>query len=153
MENEKQYEKDFKDFINLLNKHKVNYLIVGAYAVIYHTNISRFTKDIDFWICPTPENAQKCAAAVKEFCSMDVKKEALLEPGAIHYIGEAPFRLDIFNSQGNLDFEEAWKKKETGKFRDISVYYISREDLIALKQHFNREHDRKDLKRLNRKKS
>ena len=152
MENEKQYEEDFKDFTDLLNKHKVDYLIVGAYAVIYHTHISRFTKDIDFWIRPTEENAQKCSDAVKEFCNVDLKKENLLKPGAIHFIGEAPFRIDIFNTQGNIEFEKAWKNKTEGTYRGINTRYISNKDLTFLKQYFNREQDQKDLKRLKKKK-
>jgi len=151
MENEDRYEKDFKDFAALLNKHGVDYLIVGAYTVIYHTRVARFTKDIDFWIRPMNENAQKCAEAVKEFFGLDVKKEDLLVPGAIHFIGQAPFRIDVFNAQGELDFEKAWNNKIEGKFRDVNVHYISREDLIALKQCADRQHDRKDVTRLNRK--
>ncbi len=151
MENEKQYEKDFQDFVNLMNRYKVDYLIVGGYAVIFHTNTPRFTKDIDFWIRPTPENAQKCAVAVKEFCGLDVKKEALLEPGSIHYIGEAPFRIDIFNAQGELEFAKAWGNKTEGMYRGVNVHYISGGDLANLKRHFDREQDRKDVKRLTRK--
>jgi len=152
MENEKQYEKDFQDFVDLMNKHKVDYLIVGGYAVIFHTNTPRFTKDIDFWIRPTSENAQKCTAAIKEFCGLDVKKEELLEPGTIHYIGEAPFRIDIFNAQGEFDFAKVWENRTEGMYRGITVHYISHEDLILLKQYADREQDRKDLKRLTRKK-
>ena len=37
MENEKQSEKDYTEFVNLLNKHKVDYLVVGGYAVMFHT--------------------------------------------------------------------------------------------------------------------
>ena len=57
MENEKQSENDYTEFVNLLNKHKVDYLVVGGYAVMFHTLIPRETKDIDFWIRPTKKNA------------------------------------------------------------------------------------------------
>lgn len=30
------FEEDFVDFIELLNTHKVEYLVVGAYALAYH---------------------------------------------------------------------------------------------------------------------
>jgi hypothetical protein len=39
---------DFKEFIELLNKYKVQYLIVGGYAVGFHSR-PKFTNDID-WI-------------------------------------------------------------------------------------------------------
>jgi predicted nucleotidyltransferase len=150
MVNERTREDDYKEFADLLNKHGVDYLIVGAYAVIYHTHVPRDTKDIDFWIRPTADNAAKCAEAVKEFCGIELKKEDLLDD-KIFFIGQEPHRLDIFNSQGTIDFEKAWGKKEDGKFREVIVHYISREDLVKLKQQFNREQDRKDITRLNRK--
>ncbi len=118
--------------------------------MIYHTNIPRDTKDIDFWIRPTSDNAEKCAEAIKEFCGIEIKKEDLLED-KIFFIGREPHRLDIFNSQGAIKFEKAWEKKEDGQLRDVTVHYISREDLMKLKQSFNREQDRKDITRLSKK--
>jgi hypothetical protein len=50
--------KDFENFISLLQKHKVEYLIVEGYAVGIHSN-PRTTQDIDFWITPSNENAKK----------------------------------------------------------------------------------------------
>ncbi|MCK4796331.1 MAG: hypothetical protein KAT05_03060 [Spirochaetes bacterium] len=38
--------KDFKEFIQLLNKNKVRYLIVGGYAVALY-GYPRYTKDLD----------------------------------------------------------------------------------------------------------
>lgn len=49
--------KDFKEFIGLLNIHKVKFIIVGGYAVGFHGYI-RATGDIDIWIDPTVNNAQ-----------------------------------------------------------------------------------------------
>jgi predicted nucleotidyltransferase len=150
MEDEKQSEKDYTEFVNLLNKHKVDYLVVGGYAVMFHTLIPRETKDIDFWIRPTKDNAEKCSEAIKEFCGMEFKKEDLLEKGAICYIGAVPNRIDIFNEQGQVDFEKAWEKRKDDKYWEVNVHFVSREDLIILKRYADREQDRKDLKRLTR---
>jgi len=49
---------DFRDLLQCLNEADARYLIVGAYAVIFHTE-PRYTKDLDIWADPTPENAQK----------------------------------------------------------------------------------------------
>lgn len=150
MEHEKTREDDYKEFAGLLNRHGVDYLIVGSYAVIYHTHIPRDTKDIDFWIRPTPENADKCVKAIKDFCGLEIKKEDLLGE-TIFFIGREPHRLDIFNSQGKIKFDTAWEKRADGNLRDIAVHYISRDDLMELKEYFGRPHDQKDLKRLKRK--
>ena len=40
---------DYKDLLSAFHAHGVRYLIVGGYAVIYHSQ-PRFTKDIDIFI-------------------------------------------------------------------------------------------------------
>ena len=57
---------DFKEFIELLNKHKVEYLVVGGYAVAMY-GYPRYTGDIDFWVKPNSENAKKIVEALKDF--------------------------------------------------------------------------------------
>ena len=49
--------KDFKEFIKLLSKNKVKYLIVGGYAVAFHGH-PRYTKDLDIWILMEKTNAE-----------------------------------------------------------------------------------------------
>jgi len=48
---------DYKDLLSAFNAHGVRYLVVGAYAVIFHAQ-PRFTKDIDLFIQADPANAQ-----------------------------------------------------------------------------------------------
>jgi len=50
--------KDFKEFIKLLNKNKVEYLLIGGYAVAFH-GYPRYTKDIDFVINNDENNAKR----------------------------------------------------------------------------------------------
>ena len=47
---------DLKEFIELLNSHKVDYLVVGAHALAWH-GLPRYTQDIDFFINPDPDKA------------------------------------------------------------------------------------------------
>lgn len=47
--------RDFKEFAELLNAHRVEYLVVGGYALAAHGH-PRYTGDIDFWISPTVAN-------------------------------------------------------------------------------------------------
>jgi hypothetical protein len=49
---------DFSEFLDLLNRHDVKYLLAGGYAVIYHGYV-RATNDMDIWIAVSPENATK----------------------------------------------------------------------------------------------
>ena len=57
---------DWKEFCALLNRHEVEYLVVGAFALAFH-GLPRLTADIDFWVNPTLENAQRLTAALAEF--------------------------------------------------------------------------------------
>ncbi|OGS45128.1 MAG: hypothetical protein A2539_00590 [Elusimicrobia bacterium RIFOXYD2_FULL_34_15] len=148
MEKEKQVENDYRDFVELLNKNDVKYLVLGAYSVIYYTNMPRETGDIDFWIEKTEDNAEKVVKAIKEFNGLEIEKKDLLEDKVIVFIGEKPNRIDIFNEQADLSFDEAYQRKKVGTFKGITTYFISEEDLYKLKKHFHREQDIKDIKRL-----
>lgn len=53
-----EVQQDFKELLELFNGHKVEYMIVGAYALAYH-GAPRFTGDIDLFVRPSAENAQK----------------------------------------------------------------------------------------------
>ncbi|MFH1540387.1 MAG: nucleotidyltransferase [Elusimicrobiota bacterium] len=148
MEEKKQVEGDYRDFIKLLNKNNVEYLIHGAYSVIFHTNIPRETGDMDFWIKKTEENAGKVVKAIKDFNGLEIDKKDLLQDKVILTIGEKPYRIDIFNEQANFSFNEAYKRKIPGTFKGLIAYFISKEDSLKLKKYFDREQDTKDIKRL-----
>jgi len=49
-----------------LNEHKVEYLIVGGYALAFH-GAPRYTGDIDIFVRPDLENAQCILRALAEF--------------------------------------------------------------------------------------
>ena len=59
-------QKDFRDLFELLNAHKVEYMIVGAYALAFH-GVPRYTGDLDIFVRPDPENAQRVMAALNDF--------------------------------------------------------------------------------------
>jgi hypothetical protein len=52
--------------LRLLNRHQVNYLVVGGYAVMKYTE-PFYTKDMDIWVEPAPEDARRTYAALVEF--------------------------------------------------------------------------------------
>ncbi len=61
-----QIPQDFLDFIQLLNKNEVDYLIVGGYAVAIHGYV-RYTGDIDFFIALNSESARRMVRVFQEF--------------------------------------------------------------------------------------
>ena len=58
-------EKDFKEFIELLNENKVKYLVVGGFAFAYYVE-PRFTKDIDIFVESSEENSKKIRSTKSE---------------------------------------------------------------------------------------
>src|SRR5688572_25178920 len=86
---------DFELFVSLLNRERADYLIVGGYAVAFHST-PRFTKDIHIWVRPSRANAKRVRAALEEFVgAIDVSDERLGKPGLILMIGLPPTRVDV----------------------------------------------------------
>ena len=75
----------------------MRYLIVGAHAVAFHAR-PRATKDLDILLEPTPENARKTLAALREFfggTELGYTVEDLTDPRWIIQLGVAPMRIDL----------------------------------------------------------
>ena len=49
------FNDDFQDFIQALNHHNVEYILVGGYSVILH-GYARTTGDLDIWVNKTKNN-------------------------------------------------------------------------------------------------
>lgn len=136
---------DYKDLLNILNKHKVKYLVVGAYAVIYYTE-PRYTKDFDLWIKPEIENAKKTFEALKEFGAplKDIKIEDFSNKNLVYQIGVEPIRIDIIGGILAPEFDYAWKKRKIVDFEGIKINMIGIKELIKTKS-TGRDMDRRDI--------
>jgi hypothetical protein len=87
------WSQDFKEFVELLNRHDVEYLIIGGYALgIY--GYPRYTGDLDVWINPTPENGHKMTKVMDDFgfASMGLTEKDFSESGNVIQMGYPPFR-------------------------------------------------------------
>lgn len=143
-------EKDFKKFIELLNKNEVRYLIVGSFAFSYYAE-PRFTKDIDFFIEPTEENATRILKTLAEFGfdSLRLKSKDFQELDQIIQLGVAPVRIDLLTSLSGIDFPSAWRNRIKGNYGQISANFISKTDLIKNKKAVGRPQDIADVEKLN----
>ena len=141
--------RDFEQFIELLNKNEVSYLVVGGYAFAIHA-FPRFTNDIDILILIEDTNADKLIKVLSEFGfnSLEFKKEDFLSSNKIIQLGNPLFRIDILTSIDGVDFNEAWDRKIVAKYGDQNIYFISKEDLIKNKTASGRKKDLDDLDHL-----
>ena len=140
---------DYRELFRTFFEEKVEYLIVGAYAVTYYAE-PRYTKDLDILIRPTLENATKTLAALKLFEAplTDIKAEDLTDPELVYQIGVEPNRIDVLMSITGIAFEEAWQHRVQSTYGGVPIYLISREDLITAKKASGRPQDLLDLERL-----
>ncbi|MBU0759559.1 MAG: hypothetical protein KKC66_05415 [Candidatus Omnitrophica bacterium] len=144
---------DYRDLFRILNRHKVKYLIVGAYAVVYYTE-PRFTKDLDLWVKADIKNAEKLYKALKQFGAplRDIRLKDFTNERMVYQIGIAPIRVDIIMGLPGISFDLAWKNRVRSKYEDTQINIIGIKDLIKSKKKANRPHDRLDLNRLTAKK-
>ena len=142
-------EKDFVEFIELLNKHKVKYLIVGAYALALYAK-PRNTGGLDIFIGKTEKNALLLVRVLEEFGfkTVEIDKNDFLTDGRIIQLGVSPVRIDIMNTIDGVKFEEAYKQVEKVRFGNTLANFISKEFLIKNKLSSNRKIDEADLEDL-----
>lgn len=91
--------KDFREFIELLNSNDVRYLIVGGYALALHGH-PRYTKDIDVWVWISEQNARNIVKSLQQFgfSNPNLTEQDFLTPGIIVQPGYPPHRIDILTS-------------------------------------------------------
>ncbi len=142
-------EKDLRDFIASLNSEKVEYLIVGGFALAYH-GVPRFTADLDFLVRPSPENAQRVYRAISGFgfASLGLTLADFMQPGRVIQLGLPPNRIDLLTSLTGLGFEEAWQTRVAAELDGQPVWFIGRNALIRNKRATGRARDLADLEEL-----
>lgn len=143
---------DWKDFIELLIKHNVRYLIVGGWAVNNYL-IPRVTGDIDFFVDRSSENQSKLRNVLKEFGFADVlpgDSEEILPEKKILMLGRQPNRIDILSHIDGVSFDEAWRDRVTGCLGGIEVHFISPALLLRNKKSAARSKDIGDIENLTR---
>lgn len=140
---------DFRDLLKILNDCGVRYLVAGGYAVMYYTE-PRFTKDIDIWVEPTPDNAEKVWQALAEFGAplAQVSLTDFCNKDLIYQIGVAPNRIDIMMDIPGVNFEAAWENKSESQYGDVPIFILGLDELIKAKQQAGRDQDLLDLKNL-----
>jgi len=140
---------DFKELLELFNKHKVEYLIVGGYALAFH-GAPRATGDIDLFVKPTNENAGRILAALDDFGfgSLNLSKDDFTTPGMVVQLGVPPVRIDIITRVSGVSWEKADAGKTLGFYADIPVFFIGRDDFIANKRATGRRKDAADIEAL-----
>jgi hypothetical protein len=141
--------KDLREFIESLNSHKVEYLIVGAYALAYH-GCPRYTGDVDIFVRPTVENSERVEAVVRDFGfgSLGLKARDFAETYQVVQLGHPPNRIDLTTGLTGVTFDEAWQAKEAAELDGVPVHFIGRRQFVKNKRASARLKDLADLEAL-----
>jgi len=142
-------QEDLREFLKLLNRRKVEYLLIGGYAVGYY-GYPRTTADMDIWVGMSPENAAKLVKVLKEF-GFDVpelKAELFLRDDQIVRLGEPPLRIEILTTISGVAFAECYPRRIRANLRGLKVNVISLQQLKKNKAASGRPKDLDDLQQL-----
>lgn len=140
---------DFRELFTLLNKHAVDYIIVGGYAMAFH-GAPRFTGDIDIFVSPQLQNADNILNALNEFGfgSAGLTKKDFTTPNKVIQLGVPPVRVDFVTSLTGITWEEAVATRMPGDYGDVPVFFIGRNEFIANKRAMGRKRDLADIEAL-----
>jgi hypothetical protein len=103
---------DYRDIFLELFAAQADFLVIGAFAMAAH-GMLRTTGDLDLWVRPNAENADRVWAALARYGAPIGKltKEDLSRPGLAFQIGVAPRRIDILTDIDGVGFEDAWQNR------------------------------------------
>lgn len=142
---------DFREFLKLLHGARVEYLLIGGYAVGYY-GYPRATMDMDVWIAVHPDNAAKMTEVMRRFGvpAEVVPPELFLREGEMVRVGVAPVRLEILTKISGVTFRDCWRRRRRVRIDGIAVNLIGLADLRRNKRASGRNKDLDDLLHLPR---
>ena len=140
---------DFKEFLKSFEEEKVDYLLIGGYAVGFY-GYARATADMDVWIAVSSDNAARTVHALRRFGmnTPELAAELFLEEGKIIRMGVPPMRIEIQTGISGVDFEACFGRRQRVDVGGFDASVISLEDLKANKRAANRFKDLDDLDHL-----
>lgn len=142
---------DFRDVLQELVAANARFLVVGAHALSAH-GVPRATVDLDIWIWPDPENAQRVFDALARFGApleaLGVTTADFINPDNVAQFGLPPFRIDIMTSVSGVTFDAAWNERAEGEIEGVLVPIIGRDSFIKNKRASGRKKDLADLESL-----
>ena len=140
---------DFRDFLKLLHSHRVEYLLVGGYAVCYH-GYYLTTANMNLWIAVHRQNAAKMVRLIREvgFDVPELSEALFLQKGRIIRMGVEPVRIEVLTEISGCEFAECYSQKVEAMLDGVPVKIIGLADLIKNKLRSGRLKDLDDARKL-----
>ncbi len=147
------FNDDFLEYINLLNKHNVEYVLVGGMAVNLH-GYRRSTGDMDLFVNPTEANHFKLRKVHTDFGMHTGEMELVdnflnTEKYDVFTFGVSPVQIDIMTACKGITFEEASTNSIKFKLdKGIIVSVVDYRELVIAKKAAGRLRDQADIEEL-----
>jgi hypothetical protein len=143
---------DFRDMLFALCDEKVEFMVVGAYALSFH-GMPRATGDIDILVRPSPENAKRVWRSLLRFgAPLSGMTEAdFTNPDVVFQMGRQPARIDILTDVSGVDFDTAWKSHVIIEYEGRSIPVMGIGELLITKRAAGRPKDMGDIAWLEKK--
>jgi hypothetical protein len=141
-----ELQQDFRDLLALFNAHRVEYIVVGAYALAFH-GAPRFTGDLDILVKPGVRNARRIVAALADFgfSSLELKINDFTKPGNVVQLGVAPVRVDLVTSLTGVAWKQAAAGSRPGDYGDLHLRYLGKKEFVRNKRAVGRKKDLADI--------
>ena len=138
--------KDWREFLELLNSRGVDYVIVGAQSLAFHGR-PRYTGDLDVLIRPTADNARRLLDVLTQFgfAGSGFKESDFVESDQMIQLGRAPSRIDLLTSISGVTIDEAFGTRVSAVIDGVPVFTLGRDALIQNKRAVGRPQDLADL--------
>ena len=142
-------EPEYLNLVRLLNEEKVEYVVLGGHAVIAHGYL-RTTGDIDIFVNPTPENAEKIVLALEKYGFTNGEFEVsdfTLVPNYLSF-NRYDGWIDLMTFTVGVTFEECYQNKIELEVQGVKIKFINLRELIKNKKTLGRPQDLNDLQNL-----
>ncbi len=141
--------RDFRDLLELFNKHQVKYLVAGGYATSIYA-VPRYIKDIDIWLEASVENAKAVLVALAEFGfgSLGLEIGDFTKPDHVVQLGYEPNHVDLLTELKGLDFQAAFTRKNVVSLAGLDVLFVSPGDLAINKKAVGRHQNLADVEQI-----
>lgn len=141
---------DFIEFLELLNKHEVDYLLVGGYAVVLH-GYNRSTGDMDIWVNKSEGNYTKLQKVYSDFAApIFTKDDFLSKDFNVWSMGKEPVKIEVITEIIGLVFKNSIQNCKWYELNDFKIPFVDLEDLIKTKKASGRPKDIADVEQLNK---
>ncbi|MBK8173025.1 MAG: hypothetical protein IPK60_22195 [Sandaracinaceae bacterium] len=137
---------DWSEFLSLLIKHRVRFIIVGAHALAA-LGKPRNTLDLDIFVEPSNVNARKLEKAIRAFGFpvLADASHAFAFGKRMARLGIEPLRIDVMNHIDGVSFAAAWAGRARGKVAGLSLHFLGEAEFRRNKRAAGRPKDLLDL--------